>query len=132
MLEYLDVSRCLIVDISPLSHLVNLKVLQLNHNKIDGVRPLASLASLYKLEINHNLISDYSPLDSLSLDIFYYDEICDMPPLPLEPRLDNRHYPSIISRWAGFDNPPIANRPTLAAAENIALHDIWFTSIEVF
>ena len=92
-LKYLDLSKCLIVDIAPLSHLVNLKVLQLNHNQIVDVRPLASLVSLYKLEIHHNLILDHSPLDSLSLDIFRYDQTCEMPPLPLEPRLENRNYP---------------------------------------
>ena len=99
-LEYLDLSRCLIVDISPLSHLVNLKVLQLNHNQIVDVRPISTLTSLYKLEIDHNLITDHSPLDSLTLETFYYDQTCEMPPLPLEPRLANRTYPSVLGpQW---------------------------------
>ena len=125
-LKYLDLSKCLIVDIAPLSHLVNLKVLQLDHNQIVDVRPLSTLLSLRKLEINHNLITDYSPLDSLSLDIFYYDQFCDIPPLPLEPRLENRKYPSIAARWSGYGWPPVRNRPELSDAENIALHDLWF------
>ena len=123
-LKYLDLSKCLIVDIAPFSHLVNLKVLQLNHNQIVDVRPLASLVSLYKLEIHHNLILDHSPLDSLSLDIFRYDQTCEMPPLPLEPRLENRNYPSIAARWSGYGWPPVRYRPNLSDAENIALHDL--------
>lgn len=130
-LEHLDLSHCSIIDISPLSHLVNLQVLQLNHNQIADVRPLSTLTSLHKLEIHRNSIIDHSPLDSLSLDIFYYDQICEMPPLPLESRLENRNYPSIYAQWSGFGWPPIRNRPDLSDAENIALHDLRF-SVQVF
>ena len=131
-LEHLDLSRCLIVDISPLSHLVNLKVLQLNRNRIVDVRPISTLASLYKLEIDHNHITDHSPLDSLSLDIFYYDQICEMPPLPLQPRLTNRTFPSIFAKWSNIGEPPIyTNRPNISGAQNLALHDLRF-SVKVF
>ena len=125
-LKYLDLSECLIVDIAPLSDLVNLEVLQLNHNQIVNVRPLSTLTSLRKLEIHRNLILNHSPLDSLSLDIFRYDQTCEMPPLPLEPRLENRTYPSIVARWSGYGWPPISNRLDLSDAENIAHHDLWF------
>ena len=121
-LKYLDVSRCLIRNISPLSRLVNLEVLQLNHNQIEDVRPLAALTSLYKLEIHNNRIVDHSALDSLSLDVFYYDQICDMPPLPLKPRLENRTYPSTFTRWGA----PNTNLLHLPWHENIARHDLNF------
>ena len=49
-----------------------------------------------------------------------------MPPLPLEPRLGNRTYPSIAARWSGYGWPPVDNRPDLSDAGNIALHDLWF------
>ena len=127
MLRFLDLSRCEIVDISALAGLSSLEVLQLNHNQIKDVSPLATLVSLKKLEIHENLILDYSPLDELSLDIFYYDQFCEMPPLPLMPRLNNRSYPSIIARWSGYGWAPIRNRPDLSDAENIAKHDLWFT-----
>ena len=54
-----------------------------------------------------------------------------MPPLPLEPRLKNRNYPSIFARWSGFGWPPIHNRPDLSDAEILALHDLRF-SVNVF
>ena len=70
------------------------------------------------------------PLHSLSLDIFHYDQTCEMPPLPLEPRLENRNYPFIIARWSGYGWPPIGNRPELSDAENIAHHDLWYSGGE--
>ena len=121
-LRFLDLSHCLIKDISPLSQLVNLQVLQLNHNMIEDVRPLQPLSALYKLEIQHNLIADHSPIDSLTLTTFVYDQICDMPPLPLAERLYNRTYPSVFSQWG----TPVMNRPELSFSENMALHDMRF------
>ena len=130
-LKYLNLDLCGIVDISPLSNLTNLQILQLNHNQIVDVSPLSNLISLYRLEIEHNLILDHSPLDLLSLDIFDYDQTCDIPPIPLRPRLNDRTFPSIFARWTGFGAPPVSNRPDLSDAENLALHDLWF-GVEVF
>lgn len=83
-----------IVDIAPLVDLTQITRLSLNHNRIADVVPLASLTKLERLEIQNNYIVDHSPLDLLSLDHFLYDQECSMPPLPLEPRLENRTYPS--------------------------------------
>ena len=83
-----------IADISPLANLTQLTNLYLRDNRIVDVSPLASLHTLERLEIGRNLITDHSPLDALSLTHFVYDQFCDMPPLPLEPRLANRTYPS--------------------------------------
>ena len=121
-LKSLDLGRCLIVDVSSLSHLIRLEVLQLNHNQIVDVGALANLTSLYKLEIQGNFITDHTPLDSLTLDIFVYDQICNLPPVPLTPRIKERDYPSIFTRWGS----PNTNRPELSWIENIALHDLNF------
>ena len=115
-----------IEDISPLENLTQLTRLLLNNNRITDVNPLAKLTRLDFLDIRHNKLPDYTTLVGLSLSKFFYDQTCDMPPLPLEPRLENRNYPSIFARWSGFGWPPISNRPDLSDAENIALHDLHF------
>ena len=120
-----------IVDTTPLASLTNLVELRLNHNRITDVTPLANLTRLEFLEIQHNQIADHSPIDALALSHFIYDQRCEMPPLPLEPRLKNRNYPSIFARWSGFGWPPIHNRPDLSDAEILALHDLRF-SVNVF
>ncbi len=127
-LHSLDLSHCQIIDISVLSQLVNLKYLQLNHNKIRDVTALAHLTSLYKLEIDHNFITNHSPLDSLTLDIFVYDQVCDIAPLPLHPRLAARNYPLIVSNFG----IPFSDRPHLSFVENLAQHDLIFAGPEVF
>ena len=111
-----------IVDISPLANLTNLVKLRLNSNRITDVASLAHLTRLDFLEIQHNRIVDHSPLDALALSHFTYDQTCEMSPLPLEPRLENRNYPSIFTRWGA----PISNRPDLSYTENIAQHDLNF------
>ena len=111
-----------IVDISPLANLTNFVTLRLNSNRITDVSPLADLARLEFLEIQHNQIADHSPLDALVLSHFIYDQSCEMPPIPLEPRLENRDYPSIFSRFGS----PIGNRPDLSYIQNLAHHDLVF------
>ena len=83
-----------IVDIAPIANLTQMTRLFLNHNRIADIVPLASLTRLKWLEIQNNNIADHSPPDLLSLDHFLYDQECDMPPLPLEARLENKTYPS--------------------------------------
>ena len=120
-----------IKDISALVNLTQLKVAHLDRNEIVDVSPLARLTKLESLDLRLNPITDYSPLDALALSHFLYDQTCEMPPLPLEPRLENRNYPSIFARWSGFGWPPVSNRPDLSDAENLALHDLRF-SVSVF
>ena len=111
-----------ITDITPLANLTQLTVLHLTQNRIVDVSPLRSLHALERLEIEHNLITDHSPLDALSLKRFIYDQVCEMAPLPLEPRLKNRNYPSIMARWGA----QILNRPDSSRMENTARHDLWY------
>ena len=116
-----------IFDLTPLANLTELVRLILGWNRIVDVHPLAGLTQLRFLAVEHNRIDDHSPLDALSLVEFTYDEICEMAPLPLQPRIENRDFPSIFARWSGFGWPPVSNRPDLSAAENLALHDLRFS-----
>ena len=115
-LTRLRLGNNLVKDIGPLANLTQLAELLLNNNKIEDVSPLANLTRLTALEIQQNKITEFSALDVLSLTHFIYDQRCDMPPLPLEPRIENRTYPSIVARW-GPRNP--------------ALHDLWFDGLPV-
>ena len=124
-LEHLELQYNQISDVRPLSTLTSLEHLELQHNQISSVQPLSTLTSLRYLDLQRNQVADYTPVDSLSLDTFFYDQVCEMPPLPLEPRLENKKYPSIASAFSGYGWPPVHNRPDLSDAENIALHDLW-------
>ena len=112
----------LIQDISPLSNLTNLTHLRLTRNQIVDISPLANLTQLKYLSIDINQIIDFSPLDGLSLIRLVHDEACELPPLPIEPRIKNRTFPSIFAAWAGR----VPNRPELSDAEHIALHDLYW------
>ncbi len=113
-LTSLDIRYNRIENLSPLANLTQLTQLWLDNNKIKDVHPLANLTQLDVLHIQWNSIADHSPLDRLSLTDFLYDQRCDMPPLPLNPRIENRTYPSVVARW-GPRNPE--------------LHDLWFDAL---
>ena len=115
-----------IIDLTPLANLTNLVQLRLSTNMIRDVSPLSGLSLLEFLEIQRNEIVNHNPLNALPLSHFIYDETCDMPPIALQPRLNDRTFPSIFARWSGYGAPPVSNRPDLSDAENIALHDLWF------
>ena len=106
-------------DVSALANLKALQVLNLTGCNISDVRPLAGLTSLQVLYINGNTITDHSPLDGLSLSEFRYDETCDMPALPIHPRLNDRTFPSVFAPWI-----PTSNQPHLSTTENYAQHDL--------
>ena len=86
-----------ITDICPLANLTQLTTLTLDDNNITDISPLVNLTNLVRLELQINQIADHSPVNALSLGHFVYDEACDMLPLPLEPRLENRTFPSVFS-----------------------------------
>ena len=118
-LEDLDLSGCEITDISPVSdlknlvglnlginrianvdaiaNLTNLERLYIGGNLITDVRPLANLTNLDILSIGGNLIIDHSPLDGLNLSVLEYDQTCEIPPIPVIPRLKKRSYPSVFT-----------------------------------
>ena len=123
-LTELHLSSNHIIDVSPLSGLTQLKRLYLSVNRIVNVRPLSGLTSLRDLEIVANNIVDHTPLDNLSLVHYVYDQTCDSPPLPLEPRLQNRTYPSVFAAFS-----TTFNQPHLSFIERMAQHDLHFSRI---
>ena len=112
-------------DITPLANLINLEELHLDDNQIEDITPLANLTQLQELYIFYNRILDFTPLDGLSLVTLSRDEVCLMPNLPIEPRLENRTFPSTLR---AFDSSTL-NRPELSKEERIALHDLWFRGV---
>lgn len=60
--RYLDLSRTLISDLSPLVHFPQLENLAIEDNTIDDLAPIAELERLRVLHIAWNNISDFSPL----------------------------------------------------------------------
>ncbi len=127
-LTVLRLTGNLIVDLTPLTNLTRLKYLYLEENQITDVTPLANLTRLVALHVDRNLILDHQPLDNLSLIYFTYDQPCELPPIPLAPRLAARDYP-LISTSFGI---PLSNRPELSLTENIAQHDLIFSGTEQF
>ena len=105
----LGASYCDISDISPLANLVKLETLSLYGNRITDVTPLANLTQLRWLRIESNRITDHSPLDGLSLEHFSHDldTPCDMAPLPLAPRIENRNFPSLFTAWSDKGRWPL-------------------------
>ena len=117
-----------IADIDALATLTQLEYLELRENRIVDVSSLAGLSNLRHLEIHRNQIVDHSPLDNLRLTHYFYDQTCDLPPLPLQPRLENRTFPSLVAAWGGPGWIRTLNRPELLDTENLATHDLWFST----
>ena len=145
-LATLDLGACDISDVSPLSELTKLESLRLHWNEIEDVRPLATLRQLTELWLNNNRIADvtplaalaqleslriqgnaivdHSPLDGLKLAYFLYDQNCETPPFPVEPRIEDRNLPSAFVAW----DWEIINRPDLSYVESVSLHDLYFSA----
>ena len=104
-----------ISDLSPLANLRRLTYLTIHGNLITDVRPLAGLHNLEHLTLEYNMIVDYSPLDGLALSHFTYDQSCELPPEPVEPRLENRSLPSVAEIWGTkiINKPDLVNTITL-------------------
>ena len=116
-----------ISDVTPLVNLTQLTELYLSDNHILDIRPLAHLVELETLDIRGNPVTDRTPLDGFALTNFYYDQICELPPLPIHDRINDRNYPSVFTAWAGPHWVSILNRPDLSGVENVAMHDLWFS-----
>ena len=125
-LKQLRIQDNAITDIRPLAALTQLTYLALSSNQITDVSPLAGLTQLEQLHIQENAIVDYSPLDGLSLTEFVYDQTCDVPPLPLQPRLENRSFPSVFTAWGGLGWSSVLNQPHLSDLEQMAQHDLYW------
>ena len=125
-LEWLELPGNQITDITTLSNLTQLTLLAVSHNHITDITPLSNLTQLEHLSFHPNLILDHSPLDGFASTVFpSHLEPCDMPPLPLIPRLQNRKFPSLVSQW----DWPLVNKPHLSKVEQIAKHNLCFSCV---
>ena len=127
-LRSLDLGGCQISDITQLSNLVHLTHVNLRDNRIIDITPLAGLTRLKELRINDNRIIDFSPLDGLSLTLLEWDEPCELPSLPIESRISYRTFPSVFAAWGDVGWSPVENMPELTDIEQIALHDLYWSS----
>ena len=101
--------------------------MHLDNNRIVDVSPLANLIKLERLEIDRNLIGDHSPLETLNITHFVYDQVCELPRLPIQSRIEDRSFPSIFTAWGGIGWSPVLNRPNLSDEEHLALHDVYWS-----
>ena len=111
----------LIENLEPLANLTKLELLALGQNRIRDVSPLANLHNLESLSIEQNRIVDHSSLHALTLSDFTYDQSCELPPEPLEPRLENRSFPSVHAWFS----TAIRNRPNLGRTVDLPHHNDW-------
>ena len=58
-----------ITDVTPLSKMTQLKILNLPNNELKDITPLSSLVNLQKLDLEANYISDLSPVSNLKISI---------------------------------------------------------------
>ncbi len=124
-LETLSMWNNQIVDVSPLANLVNLRVLQLPHNQIEDFSPLAGLVNLEWLEIHRNRSSDISAIPTSKLTEFVYDEICNVPGIPVSDRIENREYPSVYGVLSYVPNKPLViPTPETSEVKPVAYFDL--------
>ena len=127
-LTHLGLAYNKVSDISVLANLTNLTWLELQGNYITDVTALATLTHLDRLALEDNAIIDHTPLDGVSLGRFTYDQTCDMPQPPLQPRLENRSFPSLSSSWG----TTAINQPHLTYLEKLAQYDLFFSGLGEF
>ena len=121
-LEWLHLHNNRIEDITPLAKLTQLADLWLTSNRIVDVSPLANLTMLEELRIEGNFIKNLDLLEGLFLTRFTYDEICELPRLPIRERIQNRGFPSVFKAW-----DDILNRPALSREDRFAHHDLFWS-----
>ena len=113
---------CEITDITPLANLTKLRFLDLAENRIVDIGPLANLTALEELRVHKNLIVDFSPIQGIAFDILRYDQVCAVPDPPVQDRIKNRTFPSIVQL---FDDAAAVNLTALSYEDRIAYHDLW-------
>lgn len=139
-LRVLNLGACHIQDISVLANLTQLEELTLYHNEIADIRPLENLTELTFLRINSNYITDITPLENLNqletlwihhnfiTDVSFlqsvpfevrYDEICEIPGLPIRERIASQSKPSFFLWGKMF------NLQDLSEVKQISLADLY-------
>ena len=108
-LRWLDLEYNQIRDISVLSNLIILEDLRLTSNLITDFSPIANLTQLKRLSIKENFNEDIAPLRHLNIDVFHYEEVCEVisPASPsIEERVLSRTYPSLAQSGFYVTNLP--------------------------
>ena len=121
-LRWLHLHNNRIEDITPLAKLTRLVDLWLQSNRIVDVSPLANLTMLEELRIDNNRIMDHSPLSALSIPRFFFDEICELPRMPIWERIQSRNFPSVFNAWG-----IVTNRPALSREARLAHNDLYWS-----
>jgi internalin A len=114
--EQLDLRSNQISDLSPLSELVNLRILRLDSNQITDLTALSNLKKLEQLTLGRNQITDITPLSNLtnlggafgSLNLSG-NQISDISPLANLTKL----------QWLSLDNNQITDLTPLALMPNL-------------
>ena len=141
-LERLELWRNQIKDISPLASLIKLETLLLVDNQIEDISPLVALTSLRELNVSKNWIVDLSPLRELtSIEILATGENpgsdlpaeCALPRPSVNPRIQDRTYPSVFGAWAVISNrPPVLPKlPWHEAHEARVYFDLYLCCPEI-
>lgn len=113
-----------IENISSLANLIQLEALWLDGNRVQDITPLSNLTKLRRLGLVRNPIFDYTPLDGLSLTVLKRDEICELPTLPIERRIQNRSFPSVFAAFGKPTDTQVIGLNHLSQTEQLALHDL--------
>ena len=121
-LEALGLRLCEITDITPLANLTKLRILDLTENQIVDIGPLANLTALEKLRIHGNLIVDFSPIQGISFQVLRYDQVCVLPDPPIQDRIEQQTFPSVMTGWHHF----VLNLPELSYDELVSYHDLFW------
>lgn len=74
-LEFLDVQRSWIRDLSPIRNMKSLEYLFIQDNLISDISTLRELPKLHRLELSHNCITDFSALDELPMQDWVRKEL---------------------------------------------------------
>jgi Leucine-rich repeat (LRR) protein len=101
-LTHLYLSNNQISDVSAVSGLVNLSVLDLGANQISDVSPLSGLVSLTSLDLWYNQVSDLNPL-VLNAGIDSGD-LVDVMSNPLDTTSCTVHIPTLQGRGVTVDH----------------------------
>ena len=121
-LEGLGLRLCELTDITPLANLTKLRILDLAENQIVDIGPLANLTALEKLRIHKNLIVDFSPIQGISFQVLRYDQECVLPDPPIQDRIEQQTFPSVMTGWHHF----VLNLPELSYEELVSYHDLFW------
>ena len=99
-------------DISPLSSLTDLSVLNLQYNQLQDISPLSELKNLTVLLLKGNAVTDYSPLKDnypslreKDFDMISIENVSDEPIVFADPNLE-----STVRRVLGIQDRPVTQK----------------------